>query len=97
MMACSRCAGNILDGYDEQLREWYQYCLQCGSRPQVTVRRADGKSVEAAPRCSCGRECRLAEYKGTGMQVYTSKCAVCRERQNRCRRRKKAEQRKEVA
>ena len=88
MTACVRCAGIILESYDEHLREWYLYCVQCGDRPLESRRRHDGRAIDDPPQCrqgGCTRPCVQVLHVRSRALVYLSKCAVCRDRQNRSR------------
>lgn len=79
---CNRCNGNILIGHDPAIGEYYEYCLQCGNRPQYANGRADGLPLEAAPKCrNCGqRDAYLAWNTVSRAYVYQAKCEVCRAR-----------------
>lgn len=79
MNACPRCAGNILESYDEHLREWYLYCMQCGNRPAVQRIEADGP-----PKClnGCGRPRSWQYSQRLKVPVLLTKCVECRQRQS---------------
>ncbi len=79
MTHCARCNGNVLQRYDDGLREYYDYCLQCSHRPAMPVVRSVGP-----PKCSqsCGRYCLEVTDNKSRAKVYLTKCAVCREKWN---------------
>lgn len=77
MTHCPRCNGNILQGYDDGIREFYRYCLQCSHRPAMPIVRVVGP-----PKCECGRDCLQVLHLKSRSQVYLTKCAVCRAKRN---------------
>ncbi|MDH5738690.1 MAG: hypothetical protein OEY77_00025 [Nitrospira sp.] len=99
MTICTRCRGNVLEAYDEHISAWYNYCLQCGDRPHITVYRKDGLPRDAPPKCQqgCGRPCMaVTGFRSRAVQ-YLTKCDVCRAKQQNRRQAKKRERKKKEA
>lgn len=79
MKTCTRCGGNILQGFDESIPEHYDYCLQCGYRPTYYRGREDGRDPNAPAMCrNCGQhEVKRVWDRKAQAYIYLSRCALC--------------------
>lgn len=88
MRSCPRCSGLLARQWDEDAHEEYVYCLICGHRPMLEVRRADGQPLGSRNLCiDCHvKPVMLIEHKCMKTEKEAVRCAGCRDRHNRRRR-----------
>ncbi len=94
---CKKCCGLLAGGYDVNLRESYQYCVNCGFRPQWQGRHHGGQLMHVPVPC---RRCKehpgvSVTYPNKGV-VVTELCQYCRIEHLARRRAKKKLQREAV-
>ena len=79
MKACRKCRGRVVCGYDVGLREEYQYCINCGFRPQWAGKFPGGAVAHTpAPFRRCKQHpCVSVTYPNKGV-VWTELCQYCR-------------------
>lgn len=96
MDRCQKCSGLLTNSYDVSLGEEYQYCINCGFRPQWQGRHPDGQLAHLPVPCRRCKEhpCTSVTYPNKGV-VVTELCQYCRV-EYLARRRAKAKMQREA-
>lgn len=78
-LRCQKCQGIVVNGYDVGVREEYQYCVNCGFRPQWAGRFPDGVLTNVPAMCRRCKQhpCVSVTYPNKGI-VWTELCQHCR-------------------